>query len=64
MCDIPDYGRSNERNYDDRVTLREKNDFLDRVDELVEEDVYDNRSEAIRRLARLGIEKLDDSDNV
>ena len=61
MCDIPDHGRSQNRSYDERITLREDGDFLDRVDELVEEDFYDDRSEAIRELARRGMEDIGDN---
>jgi hypothetical protein len=65
--DLPDRTRSersqNESEiWHDRHTLRDKGDFFDRVDDLVEEGVFDNRSEAIRELARIGMGNLDTDD--
>jgi len=67
--DLPDRTRSERSQsqsedsiWHDRHTLRDKGGFFDRVDGLVEEGVFDNRSEAIRELARIGMENLDTGD--
>lgn len=66
--DLPDRTRSDRSQkeseiWHDRHTIRDKGGFFDRVDDFIEEGVFDNRSEAIRELARIGIEELD-SDGV
>jgi len=67
--DLPDRTRSERSQsqsedsiWHERHTLRDKGDFFDRVDDFVDEDVFDNRSEAIRELARIGMENLDTGD--
>ena len=59
MKDLPDHGRSANASYDERITIRTREDFLEEVDRLVEEGVYSNRSEAFRELAREGLSELD-----
>ena len=56
---LPDHGRSANASYDERVTIRTREEFLDEIDRLVDEDVYSNRSEAFRELAREGLDELD-----
>lgn len=56
---LPDHGRSANASYDERVTIRTREEFLKEIDRLVKEDVYSNRSEALRELARAGLEELD-----
>jgi metal-responsive CopG/Arc/MetJ family transcriptional regulator len=55
---LPDRGRSSEQSYDHIINLRVRDDLLDNVDELVENDVYPNRSEALRELIEAGIDAL------
>ena len=57
MKDLPDHGRSAEASYDERVTIRTREEFLEEVDRLVREGVYSNRSEAFRELAEAGLSK-------
>ena len=59
MKDLPDHGRSANASYDERVTIRTREEFLDEIDSLVEEGVYSNRSEALRELAEKGLDELD-----
>jgi metal-responsive CopG/Arc/MetJ family transcriptional regulator len=56
---LPDHGRSANASYDERVTIRTREEFLKEVDRLVEEEVYSNRSEALRELAEEGLSELD-----
>ena len=56
---LPDHGRSATESYDERVTIRTREEFLEEIDRLVEEGVYSNRSEALRELAREGLDELD-----
>ena len=55
---LPDHGRSATESYDERVTIRTQEEFLEEIDQLVEQDVYSNRSEALRELAREGLDEL------
>jgi Arc/MetJ-type ribon-helix-helix transcriptional regulator len=55
---LPDHGRSAEASYDERITIRTREGFLEEIDDLVEEGVYSNRSEAFRELAEEGLDKL------
>jgi len=59
---LPDHGRSAEESYDERVTIRTSEEFLEEIDSLVEEGVYSNRSEAFRKLARKGLSEVFSSD--
>jgi metal-responsive CopG/Arc/MetJ family transcriptional regulator len=59
MKDLPDHGRSANASYDERITIRTREKFLEEIDELIEEGVYSNRSEAFRELAEEGLDKLD-----
>jgi len=56
---LPDHGRSANASYDKRVTIRTQEEFLEEIDHLVREDVYSNRSEALRELAQEGLSELD-----
>lgn len=58
MKELPDHGRSAEASYDERITIRTREEFLEEIDRLVEEDVYSNRSEAFRKLAEEGLSEL------
>jgi len=55
---LPDRSRSAQNSYDETIKARVSDDLADDIDRLVEEDVYDNRSEAIRELLRLGVDSL------
>jgi Arc/MetJ-type ribon-helix-helix transcriptional regulator len=57
--ELPDHGRSAEASYDERITIRTREEFLEEIDRLVEEGVYSNRSEALRELAEEGLSELD-----
>jgi len=59
MKELPDHGRSAEASYDERITIRTREEFLEEIDDLVEEGVYSNRSEAFRNLAEEGLDELD-----
>ena len=59
MKDLPDHGRSANASYDERVTIRTREEFLEEIDRLVEEGVYSNRSEALRELAETGLSEVD-----
>lgn len=52
----PDYGRGESRSYDERVSLRVGEDLVSDVEELVEEGVFDSRSEAFRELVNRGVD--------
>jgi Arc/MetJ-type ribon-helix-helix transcriptional regulator len=58
MKELPDHGRSANASYDERITIRTREEFLNEIDRLVEEGVYSNRSEALRELAEEGLEEL------
>ena len=58
MKELPDHGRSAEASYDERVTIRTSEEFLEEIDKLVDEGIYSNRSEALRELAREGLDEL------
>jgi metal-responsive CopG/Arc/MetJ family transcriptional regulator len=62
MKELPDHGRSAEASYDERITIRTREEFLEEIDELIEEGVYSNRSEAFRELAQKGLSELFNSD--
>jgi len=57
MKELPDHGRSANASYDERITIRTREEFLEEIDHLVEEGVYSNRSEAFRDLAEAGLEE-------
>jgi metal-responsive CopG/Arc/MetJ family transcriptional regulator len=59
MKELPDHGRSAEASYDERITIRTREEFLEEIDRLVKEGVYSNRSEAFRNLAEEGLNELD-----
>jgi metal-responsive CopG/Arc/MetJ family transcriptional regulator len=56
--ELPDHGRSANASYDERITIRTREEFLEEIDRLVDEDVYSNRSEAFRELAEKGLNEL------
>jgi Arc/MetJ-type ribon-helix-helix transcriptional regulator len=62
MKELPDHGRSAEASYDERITIRTREEFLEEIDDLVEEGVYSNRSEALRELAEEGLSEDSNSD--
>jgi metal-responsive CopG/Arc/MetJ family transcriptional regulator len=59
MKDLPDHGRSANASYNERITIRTREEFLEEIDDLVREDVYSNRSEALRELAETGLSEVD-----
>jgi metal-responsive CopG/Arc/MetJ family transcriptional regulator len=62
MKELPDHGRSANASYDERITIRTREEFLEEIDRLVEEGVYSNRSEAFRELAEEGLSEDSNSD--